>query len=84
MAEAGRRGAGAGAAQVRTRPDIAGRAIAGRLGMRFARDGRGSTAIEYALIGSLIFLVAAGSMRYYASRMNGVYTQINTAVTQSN
>jgi Flp pilus assembly pilin Flp len=50
---------------------------------RLLRDTRGSTAMEYALIGSLIFLVAAGSLRYYASRMNGVYTQINNAVTQS-
>ncbi|MEL6062546.1 MULTISPECIES: Flp family type IVb pilin [unclassified Methylobacterium] len=51
---------------------------------RFARDARGSTAIEYALIGSLIFLVAAGSIRIYVSRMGGVYNQISTAVEQGN
>lgn len=51
---------------------------------RFARDTRGSTAIEYALIGSLIFLAAAGSMRIYANRMGGVYNQINAAVGQTN
>ena len=51
---------------------------------RFARDERGTTAIEYALIGSLIFLVAAGSIRVYANRMSGVYGQISTAVGQSN
>ncbi|WP_244042104.1 Flp family type IVb pilin [Methylobacterium sp. J-030] len=51
---------------------------------RFARDTRGSTAIEYALIGSLIFLVAAGSIRVYANRMSGVYNQISTAVGQAN
>ncbi|SDO37282.1 Flp pilus assembly protein, pilin Flp [Methylobacterium phyllostachyos] len=50
---------------------------------RFARDERGSTAIEYALIGSLIFLVAAGSIRLYVNRMGGVYNQISTAVSQS-
>ncbi len=52
--------------------------------VRFARDQRGSTAIEYALIGSLIFLVAAGSLRLYATRMSGVYNQISTAVSQAN
>jgi pilus assembly protein Flp/PilA len=51
---------------------------------RFARDTRGSTAIEYALIGSLIFLVAAGSIRLYVNRMGGVYNQISTAVAQGN
>ena len=51
---------------------------------RFARDARGSTAIEYALIGSLIFLVAAGSIRVYVNRMGGVYNQISTAVGQAN
>jgi pilus assembly protein Flp/PilA len=57
---------------------------AGALGVRFARDVRGSTAIEYALIGALIFLVAAGSIRAYVSRMTGVYSQISSAVTQNN
>jgi len=51
---------------------------------RFARDARGATAIEYALIGSLIFLVAAGSIRVYVNQMGGVYNQISTAVGQSN
>ena len=51
---------------------------------RFIRDTRGSTAIEYALIGSLIFLVAAGSIRVYVNRMGGVYNQISTAVGQGN
>ena len=50
---------------------------------RFARDARGSTAMEYALIGGLIFVVAAGSIRYYGSRMVPIYDKINTAVTQS-
>ncbi|MGH1570065.1 Flp family type IVb pilin [Methylobacterium sp. P31] len=71
-----------GLMRIRSQSGFAGRMIA--WGTRFARDVRGSTAIEYALIGSLIFVVAIGSIRYYASRMNGVYSQINTAVTQSN
>lgn len=57
-------------------------AVAAEMG-RFARDARGSTAIEYALIGSLIFLVAAGSIRIYVNRMGGVYNQISTAVSQT-
>ncbi|MBE7245883.1 MAG: hypothetical protein INR63_13095 [Actinomycetospora chiangmaiensis] len=61
---------------------VTGRAWA--LGIRFARDARGSTAIEYALIGALIFLVAAGSIRAYVSRMTGVYGQISSAVSQNN
>lgn len=50
---------------------------------RFVRDARGSTAIEYALIGSLIFLVAAGSIRIYVNRVGGVYNQISAAVGQT-
>ncbi|MGU3666286.1 Flp family type IVb pilin [Methylobacterium sp. A49B] len=51
--------------------------------IRFSRDARGATSIEYALIGALIFLVAAASLRTYASRVSGVYGQISTAVTQN-
>lgn len=51
---------------------------------RFARDARGSTAMEYAMIGALIFVVAAGSIRYYGSRMIPIYSQISTAVSQAN
>ncbi|MCJ2121249.1 Flp family type IVb pilin [Methylobacterium sp. J-077] len=51
---------------------------------RFARDARGTTAMEYALIGALIFVVVAGSIRYYGSRMIPIYAQISSAVTQAN
>ncbi|MCJ2055700.1 hypothetical protein MKL09_03925 [Methylobacterium sp. J-048] len=51
---------------------------------RFASDARGSTAMEYAMIGALIFVVAAGSIRYYGSRMVPIYNQISSAVTQAN
>ena len=49
---------------------------------RFARDLRGSTATEYALLGGLIFIVAVGSIRYYVSRVSAVYGDITAAVTQ--
>ena len=55
-----------------------------RAACRFARDARGSTAMEYAMIGALIFVVAAGSLRYYGSRMVPIYSQISNAVTQGN
>jgi Flp pilus assembly pilin Flp len=51
--------------------------------MGFARDANGSTAMEYALIGALIFVVAAGSIRYYGSRMIPIYNQISATVTQA-
>jgi pilus assembly protein Flp/PilA len=51
--------------------------------LRFARDANGSTAMEYAMIGALIFVVAAGSIRYYGSRMIPIYNQISSAVTQA-
>ena len=75
-------GAGGGAARSRAKSVRADRLT--EAAGRFARDARGSTAIEYALIGALIFLVAAGSIRTYVSRMTGVYSQISTAVTQNN
>lgn len=54
------------------------------LARRFARDARGATSIEYALIAGLIFLATVGSIRLYSSRMNSVYGQITTAISQSN
>jgi pilus assembly protein Flp/PilA len=73
---------GAGTPLVRILAGLAGRAIAE--GTRFKRDARGSTALEYALIGFLVFVVAVGGIRFYVSRVNMVYDWINTAVTQSN
>lgn len=74
--------AGAGAPLVRTLAALAGRTAAE--GSRFKRDARGSTALEYALIGFLVFVVAVGSIRYYVSRLNTVYDRINTAISQAN
>lgn len=82
MAEPSCGGAGKGAAQSEI-PASGAKALAVGL-LRLARDTRGSTAIEYALIGSLIFLVAAGSMRLYANRMSDKYNQISAAVGQTN
>lgn len=74
--------AGAGAPLVRILAGLAGRTAAE--GARFKRDARGSTALEYALIGFLVFVVAVGSIRYYVSRLNTVYDRINTAISQAN
>ena len=51
---------------------------------RFARDARGATSIEYALIAGLIFMLAVGSIRLYSSRMNTVYGQITSSMSQIN
>ncbi len=56
----------------------------GAAAVRFSRDGRGTTAIEYALIAGLIFLAVVGSLRFYTSRVSVVYDTISAAVTQSN
>jgi len=76
-----RHGTRPGRCLIRTR-DLAGRAVS--RAARFARDARGTTAMEYALIGALIFVVVAGSIRYYGSRMIPIYAQISSAVTQAN
>lgn len=49
---------------------------------RFLRDARGGTAIEYAMIGALIFAVAAGTIRLYASKMSDVYGRISNTAAQ--
>ncbi|MBE7246358.1 MAG: hypothetical protein INR63_15525 [Actinomycetospora chiangmaiensis] len=79
MREPGSDGTRRAAAQVRTHSGGAATAL-----LRFPRDTRGATSIEYALIGALIFLAAAASLRTYAGRVSGVYGQISTAVTQNN
>ncbi len=49
---------------------------------RFLADASGATAIEYAMIGGLIFAVIAGSLKLYGSRMSSVYGQIGSAMAQ--
>ncbi|MCJ2011186.1 Flp family type IVb pilin [Methylobacterium sp. J-076] len=51
---------------------------------RFLRDTGGATAIEYAMIGGLIFAVIAGSLKLYGSKVDGVYGQIGNAMAQVN
>ena len=52
--------------------------------MRFARDDRGATAIEYALIVSLLFLVIVTSVTAFgnktSSKYNFISNSINTAI----
>ncbi|AWN34890.1 Flp family type IVb pilin [Methylobacterium radiodurans] len=48
----------------------------------FARDRRGSTAMEYAMIGALIFAVAAGTIKLYGTKMNDVYGRIGATAAQ--
>ena len=47
---------------------------------RFLNDERGATAIEYALIVSLIFLVIVSSVGVFASRDTVIFDKISTAV----
>ncbi|WP_375466003.1 Flp family type IVb pilin [uncultured Methylobacterium sp.] len=54
-----------------------------RLRWRFTADSRGATSIEYAMIGGLIFVVIAGSLRLYSSRVSNVYTTIGNAISQA-
>ncbi len=56
----------------------------GSAASRFLADERGATAIEYAMIGGLIFAVIAGSLRLYGSRLSNVYGQIGSAMAQVN
>lgn len=48
----------------------------------FLGDTRGATALEYAMIGGLIFAVIAGSLKLYGSKLNGVYGQIGSTMAQ--
>jgi pilus assembly protein Flp/PilA len=45
-----------------------------------AADERGATAIEYALIVSLIFLVIVTSVTLFGSKTNGMYNFISTSI----
>ena len=48
---------------------------------RWFRDQKGATAIEYALIASLIAVVVVGSIRLMAGNLGLVYSRIETAVS---
>jgi pilus assembly protein Flp/PilA len=68
--------------------NAAGRRAAGGLvarlsltGSRLARDESGTTAIEYGLIVSLIFLAIIGGLSLFATNENAMYTRISNAVS---
>lgn len=46
-------------------------------------DARGTTAIEYGMIAFLVFAVAAGGIRLYGSKLNTVYANIGTTISQA-
>ena len=46
----------------------------------FLRDERGATAIEYALIATLICVAIAGALNLYADNMGNMFNNISTAV----
>ena len=48
---------------------------------RFLNDERGATAIEYALIVGMIFLVIVGAVSLFASRATGTFDKVSTAVS---
>ena len=48
---------------------------------RFRHDRKGATGLEYALIGSLVFLVALAGMTALGHNTNVMYNTITTAIT---
>lgn len=52
-----------------------------RLIRRFLNDDSGATAIEYALILAMIFLVIISSVGLFASRATAMFAKISTAVS---
>ena len=50
---------------------------------RFRNDRRGATALEYALIGSLVFMVALAGMTALGHGANSMYNTITAAIIGS-
>ncbi len=48
----------------------------------FIKDENGSTALEYALICALIFIVIVGSVTAVGNNTHVMYTHIDTAITK--
>jgi pilus assembly protein Flp/PilA len=48
---------------------------------RFVTDESGVTAIEYGLIAGLISVVIIGAVTLVGTSLNGIFTQISTALT---
>lgn len=51
-----------------------------RLTRRFLKDDSGATAIEYALIVGLIFLVIVSAVSTFANKATGTFNKISAAV----
>ena len=51
---------------------------------RFLCDASGATAVEYGMIGGLIFAVIAGTLKLYGSKLDSVYLQIGSTIAQAN
>jgi len=51
--------------------------------MRFWRDERGTTAIEYGMIGALVFLVIVTSVTAFGNKTTGVMDKVGTAVSNA-
>jgi pilus assembly protein Flp/PilA len=48
---------------------------------RFLKNESGATAIEYALIAGLVFLVIVGSVTLFASKATGTFDKVSAAVS---
>jgi len=54
-----------------------------RIMIRFLRDERGATAIEYGLIAGLIFLVIVSSVTLFAKTGTGIFNVAMDALTEA-
>ena len=52
------------------------------LAARFLSDRKGATAIEYALLGSLIAVVVVMSIRTLGTNLEGLYTSVSSAISR--
>ncbi len=50
---------------------------------RFLADQRGATAIEYALILSLMFLVILASLTVFSDNIKAMFQAVSTAITKA-
>ncbi|MEL6919449.1 MAG: Flp family type IVb pilin [Pseudomonadota bacterium] len=50
---------------------------------RFLRDERGGTAIEYALIATILSLVIVGGISTVLTKLQSEYTDVNSKVNQA-
>jgi pilus assembly protein Flp/PilA len=53
------------------------------MNIKFSVNNSGATAVEYALILSLLFLVIFGSLNYFSSSTGGLYTSVASQVNSA-